>query len=106
MTQKPTDPQSHPPSLSIDWELYGSMLEDSDLSDAQKKEFIQTLWSIVVSFVDLGFGLHPLQQVCGEDISLDELSTEDMLGLSGKPLKSEFNKTPAPRQDGQRKGSL
>ena len=54
------------PVLKVDWELYGEYLEASDLSDAEKREFIETLWSIVVSFVDLGFGLHPTQQTCGE----------------------------------------
>ncbi len=52
-----------PPTLTIDWELYGKHLDESDLSDAKKREFLETLWSIVVSFVDLGFGVHPLQQV-------------------------------------------
>ena len=52
-----------PPTLTIDWELYGKYLDASDLSDAEKREFLETLWSIVVSFVELGFGVHPLQQV-------------------------------------------
>jgi hypothetical protein len=52
-----------PPTLTIDWELYGKYLDESDLSDAEKCEFLETLWSIVVNFVDLGFGVHPLQQV-------------------------------------------
>lgn len=43
------------PRLTIDWELYAELLEDSDLTDVEKKEFIETLWSLVVSFVDLGF---------------------------------------------------
>ena len=42
------------------------MLEESDLTPAQQKELIETLWSIVVAFVDLGFDLHPVQQNCGE----------------------------------------
>ncbi len=52
-----------PPTLTIDWELYGKYLDESDLSDAEKREFLETLWSIVVAFVDLGFGVHPLQRV-------------------------------------------
>ncbi len=55
--------KASPPTLTIDWELYGKYLDESDLSEAQKQEFLETLWSIVVSFVDLGFGVHPLQQV-------------------------------------------
>lgn len=43
------------PRLTIDWELYAELLEDSDLADSEKREFIEMLWSLVVSFVDLGF---------------------------------------------------
>lgn len=53
------------PALSLDWELFGTYLDASDLADAQKREFIETLWSLVVSFVDLGLGLHPLQLIAG-----------------------------------------
>ncbi|KAA8607296.1 hypothetical protein, partial [Salipiger aestuarii] len=27
----------------------------------------KALWSIIVGFIDLGFGIHPLQEVCGKD---------------------------------------
>ena len=59
-----------PPSLTIDWDLYGSYLEDSDLSDEEKRECIQDLWNLVVSFVELGFGVHPIQQA--KQISLGQ----------------------------------
>ncbi|MEE4011290.1 hypothetical protein V1T76_04465 [Roseibium sp. FZY0029] len=45
------------PTLSIDWELYAELLSESDLTDEEKREFIETLWSLIVSFVDLGFGI-------------------------------------------------
>lgn len=50
-----------PASLLIDWDLYGQYLEGSNLSDTENRETIQALWSIVVSFVDLGFKIHPAQ---------------------------------------------
>ncbi|MCP3054962.1 hypothetical protein [Aurantimonas marianensis] len=43
--------------LSVDWQLYADALDQSDLTDDEKREFIETLWYIVVSFVDLGFGI-------------------------------------------------
>ena len=55
------------PSLSVDWELYAAMLEDNDMPLERQKELIETLWSIVVMFVDLGFDLKPAPQICGED---------------------------------------
>ena len=59
--------RSTKPTLSVDVEKYRSYLDGSDMSDAQKEEFLQSLWSIIVSFVELGYGVHPLQEVCGKD---------------------------------------
>ena len=39
------------PALTIDYALYEQYLDDSDLTDAQKREFLETLWNIIVSFV-------------------------------------------------------
>ena len=68
-------------ALSLDYKLYETYLENADLSEEQKREFIETLWSIVVSFVDLGFGVHPLQQVpppahCEQNADLAEFLTK------------------------------
>jgi len=49
-------------SVTLDHALYERYLDESDLSEEQKQEFLQTLWNIIVSFVDLGFEVHPLQQ--------------------------------------------
>jgi hypothetical protein len=55
------------PILTVDVERYQALLDGSGLSDEQKEEFLQALWSIVVSFVEHGFGVHPLQEICGQD---------------------------------------
>lgn len=49
--------------ISVDYKKYEVFLKESDMSDADKAAFLEALWSIIVSFVDLGFGVHPLQQV-------------------------------------------
>ena len=54
------------PALTIDWQLYASYLEESDASEAEKQALIESLYAIVLGFVDLGFGLNPLQQ-SGDD---------------------------------------
>lgn len=77
------------PSLSIDWERYGEMLEASDWSDEQKREFIACLWSIVVAFVDLGFNVHPVQlaladRACGQDDLAGALRRADLLNSCGE----------------------
>ncbi|MFP7673501.1 hypothetical protein ACG74X_09100 [Marivita sp. S0852] len=62
------------PILTVDVERYQSYLDDTDMTDEQKQAFIEALWSIVVCFVDLGFGVHPLQEVCGQN---DEKAISD-----------------------------
>lgn len=44
-------------------EEYLPYLADCDWTEGQKREFIEALWQIIVSFVDMGFGTHPLQQI-------------------------------------------
>ncbi|MBL4767908.1 MAG: hypothetical protein JKY94_09370 [Rhodobacteraceae bacterium] len=75
------------PSLSIDWEVYAAMLEDSDMPLEQQKELIETLWSIVVMFVDLGFDLSPVQQICGEADDLLSDVPPDIVSLCEKELE-------------------
>ncbi len=53
------------PTLSIDWDLYGEYLVGFDLTDEEKQEAILVFWNIVVAWVDLGLGLHPVQQIDG-----------------------------------------
>jgi hypothetical protein len=67
------------PALTIDWNLYAQHLKNSDLTDDEKREFIQTLWDIVVSFVDLGFGVHPVQD--DPEDNLDENIALQMLDV-------------------------
>ena len=55
------------PLLMVDVEKYQSFLDDSDMTDAQKEEFLKALWSIIVNFVEMGFGVHPLQEACGQN---------------------------------------
>ena len=59
------------PTLSIDVARYQEYLDGSDLTPEQKEEFLQAVWSIVVTFVELGYGVHPLQEACGKDHKSD-----------------------------------
>ena len=86
-----------PPALSLDWEVFGAHLDASDLSDDQRREFIEVLWSLVVSFVDLGFGTHPLQLVmensCEQQVEIARfIAAESQPMLSSEDRStSEFN---------------
>lgn len=67
-TQADADP-APPKALLLDVKRYEAYLANSDLSDQDREEFLQALWSIVVEFVALGWGVHPLQQAqdcCGQ----------------------------------------
>lgn len=55
------------PIVAVDVEKYQAYLDDPNLSEEQKEEFLQAIWSIMVAYVELGFGVHPLQEVCGQD---------------------------------------
>ncbi len=49
-------------TLTLDVDYYQSFLDDVDIPGDKRDELIETLWAIVVQFVDMGFGIHPLQQ--------------------------------------------
>ncbi len=100
------------PSLTIDWDYYLAFLEGSDVSEEQKRELIETLWSIVVSFVDLGFGVHPLQQALPEECEqlpdMSEILASDLSNvISSKHQfsKTEFSKAATPNSHGRGKGN-
>lgn len=76
--ENPTPPR---PVLSFDPKEFCQHLADCDWTEEQKVEFIEALWQIVVSFVDLGFDLHPVQQVIDAPSTL-ELDSGDVLGSS------------------------
>lgn len=66
----------HPPntpSLRFDWQDWLPYFDDPDVPLEQKREMIETLWSLVLSFVDLGFDLNPIQISCGEALDLKAL---------------------------------
>jgi hypothetical protein len=53
--------------VTFDVSRYEHFLEDQGLSAEQKRAMLEALWSIIVGFVDLGFGVHPVQQACGQN---------------------------------------
>lgn len=86
------------PVLTIDYEKYAHFLEDSDLTEDQKQEFLQTLWNIIVEFVSLGWGVHPLQQAqkpcgqLGENSLKASLTAPDRLNLDQQFITENFLK--------------
>ena len=77
------------PNLSIDWQLYADALDQSDLTDNEKREFIETLWYIVVSFVDLGFGIDSVSHVIDSQ-SRSEPCAQVLRLEKDAPLRQRF----------------
>lgn len=55
-------PESMGP-LPFDPEKYLNYIDDPHLTDVQKTEFLQTLWTIMSAFVDLGFGVDSVMPI-------------------------------------------
>jgi hypothetical protein len=51
------------PPLKLDVARYEELLADFDMSEEERAALLEAMWNVVVSFVDLGFDLHPLQQI-------------------------------------------
>lgn len=84
-------------AVTVDYEKYLHFLEDADISDQDKREFLQTLCGIICEFVSLGFGVHPVQQAqkpCGkrEEISAKpSLTAPNGVELRGKAIAKSID---------------
>lgn len=79
-------------AVEIDYEYYQKFFDDSDATEEEKRVLIEALWSICMAFVDLGYGIHPVQQACDEKNDLGQISTldlADVIDLEPSP-KREF----------------
>ncbi len=52
-----------PPALELDHQKYMADLAEFDMTDAQKRELLETLWTIMRHFVELGFSGNVLEQI-------------------------------------------
>lgn len=84
-------------SVHIDVEKYQHMLDGSGMNEAQKREVLEALWSMIVTFVDLGFGVHPVQQACGQlkkELDQGGKAESDQVNCDKPELKNSFNDAP------------
>lgn len=68
----PPTPIKTGPKLAFDWREWQPHLESSDLSEDQQRQLIETLWSIVIAFVDLGWDIDT-EETCGQNLDLTAL---------------------------------
>ena len=106
-TEDKTDGKFCLPKLSIDWRLYEDYFEESEISDEKKREFIETLWYIIMAFVDLGFGIEPVQLAIQERQKKTSGSAVHALAAAEESLlKDAFtSSTPKANKEGKEKGA-
>lgn len=88
--------------ITVDVAKYEQYLDGSDLSDEQKEEFLQAIWMFVSTFVELGFGVHPLQEACGQDDKRIEQRPKDAFDQ----VRSEDHRISATKRDNGPSGCL
>ncbi|WP_425088886.1 hypothetical protein [Stappia sp.] len=96
------------PALTLDVARYEAMLDDPALTDDQKRDFLETLWSIITAFVDLGFGIHPVQTAQAESHADPQQPSGELARTAATVLGSDNslpnnnNFDPADRPHGNR----
>ena len=85
-------------ALTLDVDLYQGYLDDPELSEEQKKELIEALWSIIIGFVDLGFSVQAgdTEKSCGQILEANAECSEppnDAVDSEKVPLTNTFERT-------------
>ncbi|MEM9211734.1 MAG: hypothetical protein AAGA63_09615 [Pseudomonadota bacterium] len=75
-------------SLTLDIDYYQSLLDDPEVSEDQKREYLETIWPIVVQFIDWGYGIHPVQQTDAAQTSM----TQSLTRLIEDVAQTHFDK--------------
>lgn len=81
MTDKGPDIPKPTPSVRFDWRDWEPYLEDIDVPENQKQELIETLWGIVLSFIDLGYEVSENKSACGQQVDLKSVLESAVLDL-------------------------
>nr|WP_319514360.1 hypothetical protein [uncultured Cohaesibacter sp.] len=69
------------PVLELDVAYFQTYLDDTDTPESQKQEFLAVLWNIMVTFVDMGFGIEATQQAMQSIPAIDAALREgDAMG--------------------------
>ncbi|WP_169194202.1 hypothetical protein [Devosia sp. MC1541] len=94
-TQEPTNDRAALVPLTFDPTSYMHHLVDADLTEAQKAELLETIWQIMVHFVDLGIGISPIQQVLDKSANKEsplEAGFSDVLESSKTTVNNQKTK--------------
>lgn len=104
MPKPPKDPPNDPPqlpvpeqvsirakALNIDLDQYLEHLDHLDLPEDQKREMIAALWSVIIGFVDLGFGVSATQTMCGQFGKMAEPAPDQPANMLHSPHSPDPN---------------
>jgi len=78
--------------MPIDAEKYLHHLAEFDLPHDRKVELIHNLVSMMESFVDRGFGVHPVQLIQASARKRDSSAPTDPVESSDTELKEQFDR--------------
>lgn len=84
--------------LHFDAREFLQYVEDENLTEAQALELLGVIWEIVVAFVDLGFGLSPIQHVVDRSRDPEGSSGSSSPSVLGSP---SFSNKPKQETAGQ-----
>lgn len=59
-------------TLLVDVDYYQAIIDDPEVSDTYKRDLIAIIGSIVIQFIDIGVGVHPVQQAMQEKAAQDK----------------------------------
>ena len=89
------------PVIAVDYEKYLHFFEHADMSEQDKIIFLQTLYDVLLNFVDLGFGVHPVQlaqKACGQvekNPPKSALTASDEVKCNHSPIVDYFENAAA-----------
>ncbi len=79
------------PSVGIDVDYYQAAIDDPEVSDERKRELIEIIGAIVINFIDIGFGVHPVQLAQKDNGGLQQEFTQ-LSEQETPPLQYDFEK--------------
>ena len=90
------------PVMKMNLDHYQHFFDASNIDDELKEELFETLSLIIIELVQLGYGIHELQENCGEsdkEMSNSSLLSPDMLDLHNLKLSEHFTDKAQPTKD-------
>lgn len=72
-------------------EKYRKYVDKYDLPETDKIEIIESVWTVMESFVDRAFGLNSTQQSIAAQHAKDAIEKPSMLELKAEQISEEFN---------------